>query len=208
VHLVRYEDILADPEPVLKGLLEFVLDLDDISGTKLLGHVQAAVKEDRPQNYKPRHGEANANYEKYTPALRSLMLHEAGQQISTLGFNPAFGEEDLEADEDAKIWYLENGVEVPRQQGHSNSGFVHDYNLRSLQRRNEIKQNLEQTGGKPAFAVNDAFDIRRPRPGSGVPPRDAIRKWTKALQESGKRVRRVDKSTGEVEGRPSYQKNR
>lgn len=35
VHIIRYEDILNNPEPTLKSLLEFILNTPDISGTKV-----------------------------------------------------------------------------------------------------------------------------------------------------------------------------
>ena len=35
VHIIRYEDILRNPEQVLKECLEFILEVDDITGTKV-----------------------------------------------------------------------------------------------------------------------------------------------------------------------------
>jgi hypothetical protein len=35
VHIIRYEDILNNPEITLKSLLEFILNTPDISGTKV-----------------------------------------------------------------------------------------------------------------------------------------------------------------------------
>jgi hypothetical protein len=35
VHIIRYEDIVINPEPALKSLLEFILNIDDITGTKV-----------------------------------------------------------------------------------------------------------------------------------------------------------------------------
>ena len=43
VHIIRYEDILTDPEPVLKACLEFVLNVDDITGTKVHEYLKVAV---------------------------------------------------------------------------------------------------------------------------------------------------------------------
>ena len=48
VHIIRYEDILQDPYPVLKNLLEFIFGEKDISGTKLDGYLKLAVKEKAP----------------------------------------------------------------------------------------------------------------------------------------------------------------
>lgn len=35
VHLVRYEDILEEPYKYLKQVLEFMLEVDDITGSKV-----------------------------------------------------------------------------------------------------------------------------------------------------------------------------
>lgn len=35
VYIIRYEDIVANPEPTLKGLLEFILNVEDITNTKV-----------------------------------------------------------------------------------------------------------------------------------------------------------------------------
>ena len=43
VHVVRYEDIKEDPYTYLKGVLEFVLEVDDISGTKVHRYLQMVV---------------------------------------------------------------------------------------------------------------------------------------------------------------------
>lgn len=68
-HIIRYEDIMEDPEPVLKKLIEFVLNVKDITGTKAGRYVELAVREKRPQNYKPREGKVNANSERYSEDL-------------------------------------------------------------------------------------------------------------------------------------------
>ena len=35
VHIVRYEDIVTNPEPTLRELLKFILNQEDLSGTKV-----------------------------------------------------------------------------------------------------------------------------------------------------------------------------
>ena len=65
VHIIRYEDIINDPEPVLKKLLEFTLKVDDISGTKVHAYLRKAVREAAPQIYKPRSGKINQNTDKF-----------------------------------------------------------------------------------------------------------------------------------------------
>jgi len=51
IHIVRYEDIMQNPETVLKKAVEFILDVDDISGTKAGQYVKLAVEDSRPVNY-------------------------------------------------------------------------------------------------------------------------------------------------------------
>jgi hypothetical protein len=67
VHIIRYEDLLTDPEPVLKSLLEFILNQKDITGTKVYYLLKQAVKEKSPKVYPPRMGKINANLSKFNP---------------------------------------------------------------------------------------------------------------------------------------------
>lgn len=48
VHIIRYEDIVQTPEVTLKGLLEFILNVETISGTKVEHFLKIAVKEASP----------------------------------------------------------------------------------------------------------------------------------------------------------------
>jgi hypothetical protein len=42
-HIVRYEDLMNNPESVLKPLIEFVINRGDISGTKIEQYIKIAV---------------------------------------------------------------------------------------------------------------------------------------------------------------------
>lgn len=48
VHIIRYEDIVNTPEPTLKSLLEFILNVETISGTKIEHFLKIAVNEASP----------------------------------------------------------------------------------------------------------------------------------------------------------------
>jgi hypothetical protein len=48
VHIIRYEDIVQNPEPTLKSLLEYVLNVEDIANTKLHHYLKIAVNEQSP----------------------------------------------------------------------------------------------------------------------------------------------------------------
>jgi hypothetical protein len=65
VHIVRYEDIVNDPKPALKSLLEFIMNVDDLKGTTIEANLELAISETSPQIYKPRLGKANANFDKF-----------------------------------------------------------------------------------------------------------------------------------------------
>lgn len=67
VHVIKFEDLLTDPEPVLESLLSFVLDSKDLSGTRVARHIEMAVAEKKaPQKYKPREGKINTNLNKFS----------------------------------------------------------------------------------------------------------------------------------------------
>ena len=86
MHIVRYEDLMTDPEPILRDLISFVLDLDDITGTKAEHYINLAIAEKRPQNYKPRSGKINANVDKYSSELIEIIKEEASDMIVKLGY--------------------------------------------------------------------------------------------------------------------------
>ena len=45
VHVVRFEDIRDDPYTYLKQVLEFLLEVEDISGTKVHRYLQMVVND-------------------------------------------------------------------------------------------------------------------------------------------------------------------
>lgn len=75
VHIIRYEDIVANPKPTIKSLLEFILNVNDIGGTKLDHYLNLAVNEASPQIYKPREGLINGNINKFDKEQLSFILN-------------------------------------------------------------------------------------------------------------------------------------
>lgn len=53
-YIVRYEDLVERPENTLQGLLEFLLNVPSIEGTRVQKYLKLAVSEASPQIYKPR----------------------------------------------------------------------------------------------------------------------------------------------------------
>ena len=64
MHVVTFEQLLEDPLPALKSLMEFILKVDDITGTKVYKNIIKAIAE-KPQVYKPRSGKVGQNKSKF-----------------------------------------------------------------------------------------------------------------------------------------------
>ena len=54
MHIVRFEDIMEKPEPVMTDLLKFILNVDSLEGTRVEKYIKLACEESAPQVYKPR----------------------------------------------------------------------------------------------------------------------------------------------------------
>lgn len=65
LHIIRYEDIVGNPEPALRSLLEFILNVETIEGTQVEQYLKIAVSQTSPQIYKPREGKVNGNFNKF-----------------------------------------------------------------------------------------------------------------------------------------------
>lgn len=48
IHLIRYEDIVSYPKQALSGLMKFLLNKQDISGSKIEHFIKLAVQEASP----------------------------------------------------------------------------------------------------------------------------------------------------------------
>lgn len=90
VHIIRYEDIVANPKPTLKSLLEFILNVRDIANTKIEHYLNLAVKEASPQIYKPREGKINANTNKFDKDHLDFMLNIAGIYLKKFNYYDSF----------------------------------------------------------------------------------------------------------------------
>ena len=82
MHIIRYEDICSSPEPTLKSLLEFILNVESIEGTKVHQYLQMAVAEASPQIYKPRQGKVNGNQDKFNKVQVEFISEYATQLLS------------------------------------------------------------------------------------------------------------------------------
>ena len=90
VYIIRYEDIVANPEPTLKGLLEFILNVESISGTKVEQYLKLAVSEASPQIYKPREGKINGNLDKFDQNSLRFVKNYAEDFITKFNYTDVF----------------------------------------------------------------------------------------------------------------------
>lgn len=93
-HIIRYEDLVNDPKTALSGLCKFLLNVDDLTGTKVLKNIDSAV-----ENYtgvyqtRPGGGGANKNYAKFTASMRKYVIDNAGDVMEKLGYMHQFKED-------------------------------------------------------------------------------------------------------------------
>ena len=66
MHIIRFEDVMEKPAPVMADLLKFILNVDSLEGTKVEKYIKLACEESAPQVYKPREGKVHGNKGKYT----------------------------------------------------------------------------------------------------------------------------------------------
>lgn len=65
IHIIKFEDILANPKKVFTGVMSFLLNKPDISGTVIEKYIDLAVSEKAPEIYKPRSGTSNISKDKF-----------------------------------------------------------------------------------------------------------------------------------------------
>ena len=68
VHVIRYEDIVLNPNYAMTHLMKFILNEDDISGTRIEKFIKLGTQEKAPEVYKPRKGQVGRNNEKFNMA--------------------------------------------------------------------------------------------------------------------------------------------
>ena len=90
VHIIRYEDIVINPIPVLKNLCCFLLNVESVEGTKIEKYIELACKEKAPEVYKPRKGKVNANKLKFKPIQIDFMKDYNGDMLEKFGYGHLF----------------------------------------------------------------------------------------------------------------------
>lgn len=87
VHLIKFEDILTNPNDTLMSLMRFVLNTDDITGSNMEKYIEIAVKEQAPEIYKPREGKVNTNNGKFTQEHLDFIFNYAKELIVNFGYD-------------------------------------------------------------------------------------------------------------------------
>ena len=97
---------MNDPKPALKSLLEFILNIDDLTGTVIEQHLNLAISETSPQIYKPRLGKANANYDKFNRVQLDFITEYSYKYLKMFDYYDNFVEKGATKIEDlsGKTW--------------------------------------------------------------------------------------------------------
>ena len=90
VHIIRFEDILANPKITMTKLFKFILNEPNIEGTIIEQYINLVVKDQAPQIYKPREGKSHLNYDKFTRDQLDFMFNYAKDLITNLGYDEHF----------------------------------------------------------------------------------------------------------------------
>ena len=112
VHIVRFEDLVTDPERVLKPLLEFILDEKDITGTKVYYLMKKAVGEQSPKLYPPRQGKINANLSKFNQDQLRFISDTASEMMTRFRYHESMFPQ---LDAESKQWHIDNGKAIPAE---------------------------------------------------------------------------------------------
>ena len=102
MHIIRYEDIVLQPRPVLTELMKFILNVQTIEGTLIEKYIELACQERAPEIYKPRKGRVHANISKFRPTHLDYMQTYASELIDKFGYQDLF-----------TVYETENAVGVP-----------------------------------------------------------------------------------------------
>ena len=85
-YIVRFEDLVKNPEPTLMGLLAFIMNVETIEGTLIHKYLKLAVGEASPQIYKPRQGKAAGNYDKFDQVHKDFVAEYCYKHLRMFGF--------------------------------------------------------------------------------------------------------------------------
>ena len=94
VHIIRYEDLVSNPESALTELMKFVLNVKTLENTRAQAHIKLATNQSAPEVYKPRKGKAYANREKFGKQQLAELYEEAKELIDMFGYRHYFMDEE------------------------------------------------------------------------------------------------------------------
>jgi len=90
IYIVRYEDLISNREAELTGVMKFLLEMDDLSGTNVERRIKEAVAKslESSQTYKlkPTTGKANASVSKYTAEQINYIKEKNAELLYYFGY--------------------------------------------------------------------------------------------------------------------------
>ena len=144
IHIVRYEDLIEQPQEPLERLSKFVLAAEDISATKAQKLVEIAAAEARPENYRPREGKINKNLDKFSQKLRNQIAQEALPLLHSLGYFKylgIFGDKKTVSEDNLRDIAAHHGLDFDQLK--EPSAFVAEFNRESDEKLRNVLAGVE-----------------------------------------------------------------
>jgi hypothetical protein len=70
----------------MTNLMQFILNVDSIAGTKIEKFIELGIQEKAPEVYKPRKGLVGRNNDKFSPAHFQMLMTYAPELIKNLDY--------------------------------------------------------------------------------------------------------------------------
>ena len=90
LYIVRYEDLVSDPKQTLMGLMSYLLEVEDLSGTNVERRIDHVVSQGKAAattyKLKATTGVFNAHTSKFTPEQVSFIQETMGSQLYYFGY--------------------------------------------------------------------------------------------------------------------------
>lgn len=90
IYICRYEDLVKDSKSELDGIMKFLLDVEDLSGTNCERRIDQLSKLDgeasQPYKLKPNTGKFNANLSKYNDELVEYIKETNAELLYYFGY--------------------------------------------------------------------------------------------------------------------------
>jgi hypothetical protein len=135
VYFFRYEDLISNPEQILREVLEFMLGVESIEGMYIEQRLRKTLepkKDGKTPIYTPRSGGVIKSMHQYTQKQIDMVLNESHGYLNYFGYSNLLGnlteaQQDMLREDpfnsfrvsnsEHKAWYLANKAEIDARSG-------------------------------------------------------------------------------------------